>query len=103
MGEAASQEAVALSAGTKAVLQRLDSPIEIRFYALLDHGQRARFLPAFVGRVDQLLSAYQEAAHGKITVIATAAGRISTRAGPRRTASSRSTSTKAMLVTWVLP
>ena len=34
--------------------ERLDSPIEIRFYVV--DRERPRFLQAFAGRVDQLLS-----------------------------------------------
>lgn len=58
-----------LSDATKAVLQRLDSPIEIRFYSLLDPASVPDSVKAFSGRVDQLLSAYQREADGKIQVV----------------------------------
>jgi hypothetical protein len=67
--EKSDQRLVELSDGTKAVLQRLDSPIEIRFYALLDRASGPDSLQTFATRVDQLLSAYQQAARGKIKVI----------------------------------
>jgi hypothetical protein len=58
-----------LSDGTRAVLQRLDSPIEIRFYAVLDQAGGFDALRAFAGRVDQLLSEFQKEANAKIRVI----------------------------------
>jgi len=64
----AGQEPGPLSAGTMALLQRLDSPIEIRFYALLDPASAPDSLQPFASRVDQLLSEYQQAANGKIKV-----------------------------------
>lgn len=57
-----------LSPGTKAVLQRLDAPIEIRFYAVLDRAAGFDGLRAFAGRVDQLLSEFQKEANGKLHV-----------------------------------
>ena len=65
---AAHREAAALSDSTKAVLQRLNSPLEIRFYSLLDPASVPDSLPAFAGRVDQLLSAYEQEANGKLKV-----------------------------------
>jgi ABC-type uncharacterized transport system involved in gliding motility auxiliary subunit len=58
----------ALSDGTLAVLKRIDSPVEIRFYSLLDPASTSESLRAFTGRVEQLLSLYQQAAHGQIKV-----------------------------------
>jgi hypothetical protein len=66
--QAAGQEVVALSAGTKAVLRGLDSPVEIRFYALLEFANVSESVQALAGRVDQLLSAYQQEAGGKVKV-----------------------------------
>jgi hypothetical protein len=56
---------VELSDGTKALLEHLAGPIEVRFYSILDPGAPLP-LRAFSGRVDRLLSAYEEAANGKI-------------------------------------
>ena len=70
---AASQETgdsptLRLSDSSKAALNRLDSPLEIRFYAVLDPATVSDSLTAFGGRVDRLLSTYQQAADGKIKV-----------------------------------
>ena len=67
--ETSGREQVVLSAGTKALLQRIDSPLEIRFYALLNQTTGSDSLPSFAGRVDQLLSAYQQEGGGRIKVI----------------------------------
>jgi hypothetical protein len=55
-----------LSDGTLGVLKRLDSPIEIRFYSLLDAPRTPESLKTFAERVEKLLLQYQEAAGGKI-------------------------------------
>jgi hypothetical protein len=62
-----SESRIQLSAGTKAILDHLDKPVEIRFYSLLDAGAPAA-LREFSGRIDQLLSAYQQAAGGKLVL-----------------------------------
>ena len=64
--EEAGPQPVALSDTTLAVLQKLDSPIEIRSYSVLDPASVPESAMAFAKRVDQLLSAYQQAAGGKI-------------------------------------
>ena len=60
--------AIQLSENTRAVLTRLASPLEIRFYALLDPASVPDSMTAFPARVEQLLSAYQQGAGGKIKV-----------------------------------
>jgi hypothetical protein len=55
-----------LSDITLAVLQKLDGPVEIRFYSVLDPATASDSLTAFVGRVDRLLAAYQQTAGDKI-------------------------------------
>jgi len=57
---------LALSDSTRAVLKRLDSAIEIRFYSLLDPASVSDSVRAFAGRVDQLLAEYQQEANGKV-------------------------------------
>lgn len=57
-----------LSAATKATLKNLNAPVELRFYALLDPASVTNDLPAFASRVGLLLSAYERAADGRITV-----------------------------------
>lgn len=58
-------EGPTLSDATKAVLQSLDAPVELRFYSLLASSDVA--LPAFADRVERLLSAYEREAGGKLT------------------------------------
>jgi len=65
---AGSQPNIRLSDATRAVLSRLDSPVEVRFYAVLDPTSVPDSMSAFAGRADQLLSAYQQEADGKIKV-----------------------------------
>lgn len=57
-----------LSDNTRSVLQRLDSPVELRFYSLLDPGSVPETSRAFAGRVSELLSEYEKAGSGKIKV-----------------------------------
>jgi hypothetical protein len=60
---------VVLSEATRAALHRLEGPIELRFYSLLDPASVPASVQAFARRVDQLLAAYQEEAKGKINLI----------------------------------
>ncbi|HEY5911900.1 MAG TPA: Gldg family protein [Verrucomicrobiae bacterium] len=55
-----------LSEATRTVLQRLKSPLEIRFYSILSKESTSDSLRGFAGRVDQLLAAYQSEANGRI-------------------------------------
>jgi hypothetical protein len=56
----------ALSDATKSVLQGLRSPVEIRFYSLLDPATVGDGARGFSARVGQWLSQYEQAAGGKI-------------------------------------
>src|ERR1017187_4242959 len=67
-GETNGTPAITLSESTRAVLGRLEAPLEIRFYALLDAATVPNSVTAFAGRVGQLLSAYQQQAGGKLKV-----------------------------------
>jgi Sec-independent protein translocase protein TatA len=58
----------ALSAATKAVLRHLESPVEIRFYSLLDPASVGDSGREFSGRVEQLLCLYEQEAGGKISI-----------------------------------
>ena len=60
--------AVALSDATKAVLQHLDSPVEIRFYSSLDASSVPDSVQAFAGRVDQLLAQYEQVGGDRVRV-----------------------------------
>jgi hypothetical protein len=61
-------ETGALSESSKAVLSRLTSPVEIRFYSVLDPARSPDSLRAFAGRVEQLLAAFQREANGKLSI-----------------------------------
>lgn len=67
-GHTAAQAEGGLSEGTLAVLKRLNAPVELKFYSLLDPASTSDALRAFGGRVEQLLSLYQQEAHGQIKV-----------------------------------
>ena len=58
----------ALCESTKAVLDRLEAPVAIHFYALLDPATVPESDRAFAGRVGQMLAAYEQQAAGKIKV-----------------------------------
>ena len=59
---------VILSDSTKAVLKNLNSPVEIRFYSLLDQASVPAATFAFADRINQLLAEFQQVASGKISV-----------------------------------
>lgn len=62
------QPVAGLSDSTLAVLRRLNAPIDIRFYSLLEAPDVPDSCKAFAGRVETLLAEYQQAAPGKIRV-----------------------------------
>jgi len=62
-----SQASSTLSDSTKTILSHLNSPMEIRYYALLEPSVSESFR-SFAGRVDQLLNSYQEASAGKLKI-----------------------------------
>jgi hypothetical protein len=66
--ETAPGQGIALSDSTKAVLAQLESPVAIRFYAVLDPANVAPALRDYAGRVNQLLAEYQQASGGRIQV-----------------------------------
>ncbi len=66
--EGPGQDVGTLSAGTLALLQSLKTPIQIRFYALLDAATVPEDVTRFAGRVDELLASYQRESGGKVTV-----------------------------------
>lgn len=57
-----------LSAGTKAILKKLDTPVEIRFYYSRTSSTMPVFLKTHAQRVEDLLEEYKKAAKGMITV-----------------------------------
>lgn len=70
MGGKRSQPAETALAGlnevTRAALENLDSPVEIRFYSLLDPASVSESTRQFAERVNALLSRYEAASGGKI-------------------------------------
>ncbi len=64
------EKAYTLSAGTRAILAKLDTPVRIRFYCT--HTETATpetvFLKSYAKRVEDLLSEYKQAAHGKLII-----------------------------------
>ena len=58
-----------LSDATKTILQNLNSPVEIRFYSMLDTSSVPDSVQAFAGRVDQLLAQYQQAGGKRVHVV----------------------------------
>ena len=57
-----------LSDSTLKVLARVASPVEIRFYSILDPATIPEPLQAFSARIDQLITAYEQQANGKVKV-----------------------------------
>lgn len=57
-----------LSESTRALLQKLSSPVELRFYSVL-HPSATKPLPEFSARVDALLSEFARESNGKIRVV----------------------------------
>jgi ABC-type uncharacterized transport system involved in gliding motility auxiliary subunit len=57
-----------LSPGTKAILAKLDTPVEIRFYCTQDSKEMPVQLKTYAERVEDLLNEYQKNGHGKIQI-----------------------------------
>jgi ABC-type uncharacterized transport system involved in gliding motility auxiliary subunit len=58
-----------LSPGTKKILDKLDTPVEIRFYYSKDNSSMPVPLRTYAQEVEDLLSEYQQASHGKIQIV----------------------------------
>src|SRR5437764_3499022 len=57
-----------LSPGTKAILKKLDTPVEIRFYCTQDSKDMPVQLKTYAERVEDLLSEYAKNSHGNIHI-----------------------------------
>ncbi len=57
---------LALSESTRAVLNRLNSPVEVRFYSLLEPANTPDATKAFAQRADRILEQYVQEASGKL-------------------------------------
>ena len=60
--------AIQLSESTRAVLRRLNSPLDVRFYDLLDSSTVPESTITFAARVGQLLAAYEQAGGALVKV-----------------------------------
>jgi len=67
-GDLTEENLYTLSAGTKAILEKMDTPVTIRFYYSKDAAQMPVFLKNYAQRVQDLLKEYREASGGKITI-----------------------------------
>ncbi|HXT09984.1 MAG TPA: GldG family protein [Candidatus Angelobacter sp.] len=63
-------KAYTLSAGTKAILKKLDTPVKIRFYCTQAENATpySVYLKSYAKRVEDLLTEYQQAGHGKLVI-----------------------------------
>ena len=64
------EKAYTLSAGTKAILAKLDTPVKVRFYCTQAESSTPDtvYLKGYAKRVDDLLTEYKQASHGKLTI-----------------------------------
>jgi ABC-type uncharacterized transport system involved in gliding motility auxiliary subunit len=62
------EKAYTLSQGTRAILAKLDTPVQIRFYVSQRATEMPVFLKTYAQRVDDLLSEYRQASKGLIEV-----------------------------------
>jgi len=61
-------KAYTLSAGTRAILKKLEGPVEIRFYFTQGDKEIDPGLKSYAQRVEDLLSEYKQASGGKVTI-----------------------------------
>lgn len=57
-----------LSSGTKAILAKLDTPVQIRFYCTQDSKEMPIQLKTYAERVEDLLNEYKKNSHGMIEI-----------------------------------
>jgi ABC-type uncharacterized transport system involved in gliding motility auxiliary subunit len=64
------EKAYTLSAGTKAILAKLDTPVKIRYYCTQAENATpySVYLKAYAKRVEDLLAEYQQASRGKLII-----------------------------------
>jgi ABC-type uncharacterized transport system involved in gliding motility auxiliary subunit len=64
------EQAYTLSAGTRAILARLDTPVKLRFYCTQSEQSTPEtvFLKDYASRVNDLLAEFQQAAGGKVVI-----------------------------------
>ena len=64
------EKAYTLSPGTKAILGKLDTPVKVRFYCTQSESSTPDtvYLKGYAKRVEDLLTEYRQAAHGKLII-----------------------------------
>ncbi|MEA3206987.1 MAG: gliding motility-associatede transport system auxiliary component [Chthoniobacter sp.] len=62
------ERAYTLSSGTRAILAKLDTPVQIRFYCTRGENQMPVFLKTYAQRVEDLLGEYRQASKGLIEI-----------------------------------
>ena len=62
------EKAYTLSQGTRAILAKLDTPVQIRLYASLENPDMPVILKNYARQVEDLLGEYQQASKGLVTV-----------------------------------
>ena len=62
------EKAYTLSPGSKAILAKLDTPVQIRFYCTKNANAMPVFLTTYAQRVEDLLGEYRQASKGRIEV-----------------------------------
>ena len=62
------ERAYTLSPGTRAILAKLDTPVQVRFYCTRSENQLPVFLKTYAQRVEDLLGEFQQASKGQIEI-----------------------------------
>src|SRR4051812_16925668 len=62
------EKAYTLSAGTRAILAKIDTPIQVRFYCTKDAKTMPVLLNTYAQRVEDLLTEYRQASKGQIEI-----------------------------------
>jgi ABC-type uncharacterized transport system involved in gliding motility auxiliary subunit len=58
-----------LSQGSQRIVQKLDTPVEIRFYYSKDNASTPVYLRTYAQEVEDLLAEFQQTSHGKIKIV----------------------------------
>src|SRR5258708_2286058 len=64
------EKAFTLSDGSKAILKKLDTPVKIRFYCTQTENATpySVYLKSYAKKVEDLLTEYRQASHGKLVI-----------------------------------
>ena len=62
------ERAYTLSSGTRAILKKLDTPVQIRFYCTRNDNHMPVALKTYAQRVEDLLGEYRQASHGMLDI-----------------------------------